>query len=58
MHTLSDRGGQQMLEPQVDDIDKRGKAGLTHQTTLVAVLATDVTEVQLQGTKASITVQL
>lgn len=40
-----------------DAIDGRGADGLKHETTLVAVLATDITEAQLAGSRAQITVQ-
>jgi predicted lipid-binding transport protein (Tim44 family) len=40
-----------------DAIDARGKDGLKHETTLVSVLATDITEAQMQGSRAQITVQ-
>jgi predicted lipid-binding transport protein (Tim44 family) len=40
-----------------DAIDTRAKDGLKHETTLVAILAADVTEAQMQGGKAQITMQ-
>lgn len=40
-----------------DEIDTRSKEDLRHETTLVSVLTTDITEAQLQGSKAQITVQ-
>jgi predicted lipid-binding transport protein (Tim44 family) len=39
------------------EIDARGKDGLKHETTLVAVLQADITEAQLQVRRAQITVQ-
>jgi predicted lipid-binding transport protein (Tim44 family) len=39
------------------DIDARAQDEITHETTLVSVLATDITEVTMAGAKAQITVQ-
>ena len=40
-----------------DAIDSRGKDGLAHETTLVSILAADITEAELKGSRAHITVQ-
>jgi predicted lipid-binding transport protein (Tim44 family) len=39
------------------EIDARGKDGMKHETTLVSILSADITEAQLAGVKAQITVQ-
>lgn len=40
-----------------DAIDARSKDGLKQETTLVSILAADLTEAQMQGSRAQITVQ-